>query len=207
MAKYEKCKIDEIVPNDWNPNRIDIRKMDALRRRIKAVDPNLQLQPIVCRRRKKKLEIIDGEHRWRAAKDAGSKHVHVVIVESKNEEARLSTLSFNLLRGEPDVMNLSVLLKGLSEEIGKEPILDATGMIDDELDEYLQFISEGTGDSEEDELIEDEEMDRVDRTEVFCVSLTPTEKKRLKSLMRKCDGKTLGDRFMSLMSKVKERSG
>ena len=108
MSKYhrikvlEKCPVDRLVPNTWNPNRMDDWLLGKLREHIAKfgfVDPIL-VRPIP---NTQNYEIIDGEHRWKVAKEMGLKEVPVVVIEGISEkEAKLMTVAVNELKGKSD---------------------------------------------------------------------------------------------------------
>ncbi|MCK4816828.1 ParB-like nuclease domain-containing protein, partial [bacterium] len=78
--KYEikRIKIDNIKPNDWNPNVIEPNKFEILTRNIKKV--GFMLQPILVRKVDDHFQIIDGFHRWKASEKAGLKEIDCIII-------------------------------------------------------------------------------------------------------------------------------
>jgi hypothetical protein len=98
----ERCPVDRLVPNTWNPNRMDDWLLAKLREHIARfgfVDPIL-VRPIP---NTQNYEIIDGEHRWKAAKEMGLKEIPVIVIEGISEkEAKLMTLAANELKGKSD---------------------------------------------------------------------------------------------------------
>jgi len=68
MVKVEKVDINLINPNEYNPNVMNKEKYETLVRNIKKEGE--MLQPILINTEN---TIIDGEHRWRASKEAGLK--------------------------------------------------------------------------------------------------------------------------------------
>lgn len=98
-------------PNVWNPNRQDeatFRRELASIRRFGFVDP------IIVRKDGAKFEIIDGEHRWKAAQELGFVDIPVFDIGPISEhEARQLTVVLNELRGKPDDKRMAELLRGL----------------------------------------------------------------------------------------------
>ena len=117
MVKVELVPISEIRPNKYNPNKMSAHNYETLVNNIKKTG-TLE-QPILVTM---DYEIIDGEHRWKASKDAGLTEIHAVISESLDEEAKLKTIAFNQIRGEYDVDDFTKLLEDLSESIDYESI-------------------------------------------------------------------------------------
>lgn len=123
MVRIELVKIDEIKPNDYNPNKMPRHVYETLVNNIKAT--KALEQPILVTM---DYTIIDGEHRWKASKDAGLDEVHVVVSESLDEEAKLKTISFNHIRGEYDEEEFIELLSELSDAIDYEHIANQTSL-------------------------------------------------------------------------------
>lgn len=103
--------IDKLRPNAWNPNFQDeatFRKELASIRRFGFVDP------IIVRLDGAMYEIIDGEHRWKAARELGYTEVPVFDIGPISEhEAKQLTVVLNELRGKPQEQKMSELLRGL----------------------------------------------------------------------------------------------
>lgn len=108
--KVEYVDIDAVKPNSYNPNRQDERDFELLQRSIRE---DGFTQPIVAH--KQTNEIVDGEHRWRAARQLGMKSIPVVFVEMTVEQMKIATLRHNRARGSEDVELSSQLLRDLRE--------------------------------------------------------------------------------------------
>lgn len=65
----QKLKIDQIDPNDYNPNHMTAEQFDACVAEIKQNGD--ALKPVVVRPVGSRYKIVDGEHSWRAAQTAG----------------------------------------------------------------------------------------------------------------------------------------
>lgn len=105
--KYVKVKIEDVVPNTWNPNRMPPNQFKKLVRGISEMyEKTGGIPPITVRKHPKekgKYEIIDGEHRWRAVKDKKlSETVSAYLVDVDDDLAKRLTLNLNYLRGEAD---------------------------------------------------------------------------------------------------------
>lgn len=158
MVRLEKTPINNIKPNDYNPNVMNKHKFDTMVENIKT--DGEMLQPILVN---KKFIIIDGEHRWKASKKAGLKEIWTVIAETTNEEAKLKTVSFNQIRGDYDEEKFIDLLKDLSDEIDYDKIAKETSMFISDIKtmlgeyenqigktEYLDGLIKGGTDNEDD---------------------------------------------------------
>lgn len=123
MAKKAPVKLDVLVkhlvpvedlkPNDYNPNRQTQREFEALCQSI--LDHGFTV-PIQAR---SDGTIIDGEHRWRAAQHIGMKKVPVVYMPEgvSDIQARISTLRMNRARGTDDQDLLGAMLQEM-EQLG-----------------------------------------------------------------------------------------
>jgi ParB-like chromosome segregation protein Spo0J len=109
--KVEKVPVDFLKPNAYNPNRQSERDFELL---CKSMSEDGFTQPILAL---KNGIIIDGEHRWRAARQLGYTEIPCVLVEMSQEQTRISTLRHNRARGSEDVELTSQLLRDL-EKLG-----------------------------------------------------------------------------------------
>lgn len=91
--------LNQLHPNKWNPNELPQEDFEALKEDIKQ--RGLQY-PIIVRRDKDKLQIVDGEHRWRACKELGWQTIpdKFVQIEDYNEaRAKMVNYRNNKTRG------------------------------------------------------------------------------------------------------------
>lgn len=103
--------IDKIEPNGWNPNRQDD---ETFTKELESIRRFGFISPIIARRVGEIYEIIDGEHRWKAAMQLGMTELPVFDISPISEfEARQLTVILNELRGKPEQTKLSELLRGL----------------------------------------------------------------------------------------------
>ncbi|MGH7267317.1 MAG: ParB/RepB/Spo0J family partition protein [Candidatus Rokuibacteriota bacterium] len=95
-ARLLDLPIESLVPNPHQPRRrFDAEALDELASSIRASGV---LQPIVVRRRGDQYEILVGERRWRAARQAGLARVPALVREASDAEALEVALVENLLR-------------------------------------------------------------------------------------------------------------
>lgn len=90
----EYVKVDDIYPNDYNPNTHDADSFDLL---IKSLLYFGFTQPIVVNR--STMQIVDGENRYRAACVIGYEMVPVCFVDFDEEKLRYATIMHNAARG------------------------------------------------------------------------------------------------------------
>lgn len=128
---------DNMTKNDWNPN---VMEED----RIKLLETNIQragfLVPVVVRKVDKHYEIIDGEHRWKAAQNLGLKEIPVIVTETDEWEAKLQTINLNNIRGELDQFKLAKLLEGLREHYSDLELEEILGYTPEQLSNYQHLL-------------------------------------------------------------------
>lgn len=131
----EYVGIDSVKPNTYNPNRQNAETLELLKRSI-AEDGFTQ--PIIVHRDSK--QIVDGEHRWRAAREMKMTQVPVVFVDMTDEQMRIATLRHNRARGSEDV-DLSIeVLKDLQELGAISWAQDSLMLSDAELNDLLDEL-------------------------------------------------------------------
>lgn len=122
--------IDSLRPNGFNTNQVSPENEKKLLNSLKRFGV---YKPIVCRELSDDvLEIIGGEHRWRAAKTLGLKSVPVVNLGNVSDgRAKELMLADNGRYGEDDTLALAELLKELGNT---DEILGFLPITNDELD-------------------------------------------------------------------------
>ena len=106
----EYVPIGSIAPNEYNPNRQSEHEYKML---LDSMRDNGFTQPIIVQRTS--MQIVDGEHRWRAARELGYTEIAVVFVDMSPEQMRIATLSHNRARGQEDVELTAELLRDLEK--------------------------------------------------------------------------------------------
>lgn len=105
--------VDKLTPNPWNPNKMSpemyAKELNSLRRFG-------FVSPIIIRTTSDGTwQIIDGEHRWRAAMELGITKVPVWEVgRISDPDAKQLTIALNRLHGEDDPQKLRDLLRDLA---------------------------------------------------------------------------------------------
>lgn len=130
MQKLGELSIDQIRPNEWNPNVMTEEEYDKLKTSIEVTDGKyLKDNPILVRPIEDYHEIIDGEHRHKVAKDLGIKTIWCSIREMDDEKAIELCVILNKDRGAINYFKLSKLLSNSyepyshdlnQEELGKK---------------------------------------------------------------------------------------
>ena len=104
-----RAPIGMIKPNPWNINLLTEEEFNRLKELMRASGPE-RTPPIVVRERDGYYEIIDGEQRWRAARDLGWREVPIMVIDASDLEAKKYTLSFNYLKGRINYIKMLELM-------------------------------------------------------------------------------------------------
>lgn len=110
---YKVVGIDELRPNPWNPNSMTKELMEAEK---KSIETYGFVDPITVRSVGKSYEIVDGEHRWRAA--AALKWPKLPIIDLgviPDSKAKQLTIVLNETRGKAKPKELAELIQDLAK--------------------------------------------------------------------------------------------
>lgn len=117
--------IDAIKPNEYNPNRQSDHEFELLCRSMRE---DGFTQPVIVH--KETNEIVDGEHRWRAAQALGLKELPIVYVDMTAAQMKVATLRHNRARGSEDIDRAADVLRQL-EDLGALGHAQDSLMLDD----------------------------------------------------------------------------
>lgn len=113
--------ISKLRPNDWNPNVMDA---DMYGKAIASIREFGFIDPITCRSVGDEYEIIDGEHRWRAAREENLATVPIIDLGTVSDDDAIQlTVVLNETRGQADPRRLGLLLRELASRNSKERLL------------------------------------------------------------------------------------
>jgi ParB-like chromosome segregation protein Spo0J len=101
--------VEKVKPNEWNAIELPAESEAILKQQMKAGGPE-KTEAITVRKVGENWEIINGEKRWRIAKQLGWTHIPAVEIEASTYESKKYCLSYNLLRGTVNYVKLSNLL-------------------------------------------------------------------------------------------------
>lgn len=143
QAQGQSVPIETLFPNPWNTNRITDPAIEA--KLLESVKELGAFKPILVREVKGgKLQILGGEHRWKAAKQLGMEEVPVWnLGVISDEKAKKIGLIDNARYGEDDTLGLAALLKELGNEfmrimpisdVDLAALADASNLALDDLD-------------------------------------------------------------------------
>lgn len=134
--RIEKINVDKIKPNTWNPNQMTEEQERYLEQEYKRIG---YVQPILVRPKDNYYEIIDGEHRWRIAKKVGLKEIECVVIELSEEEAKLTTINMNKIKGVDNPIKLAELLEELKTDTS---LINLVAMEEEEINSLIEVMNE-----------------------------------------------------------------
>lgn len=147
--------ISTVVPNTWNPNKMEVGMRAKL---VRAIMTDGYTQPIIVRNlpaaRRAELpgvlyEIIDGEHRW-AVSGAELELARVPVVnlgDVPDAAAKQITIKANALRGEFDSIKLAEMLKNLSDEVSIDALVESLPYQKERIESLIDLLNFSAGDT------------------------------------------------------------
>jgi ParB family chromosome partitioning protein len=135
--------VDRLSPNEFQPRGlVDDEDLANLARSIKS---NGVIQPIIVRKVGDRFQIIAGERRWRAARQAGLARVPVVVREvAKGQERSLLEMALieNIQREDLNPIDEAHAYRRLSVEfhLTQEDIADAVGKDRSSVANYVRLL-------------------------------------------------------------------
>ena len=113
----QRIRIETIVPNRYQPRHTF--PPDELAELAASIKESGVLQPIMVRRKGDGIyELIAGERRWRASKEAGLETIPVVIRNCSDQESLLLALVENLQREDLNPMETARAYSRMINEFG-----------------------------------------------------------------------------------------
>jgi len=146
-----RIKIDRIVPNPNQPRKTFYE--NTISELAESIKEHGVLSPIIVRPSGKKYEIIAGERRFKASRQAGLKEVPAIIKKVSNGDARIISLIENIQREDLNDIDRASALRELKVNLGspwetiakslgltKRRVLDLVGLLDlpDEIKEDIR---------------------------------------------------------------------
>lgn len=127
--------IESVVPNEWNPN---VQSEYVFEKEIESIRANGLIAPVLVRRKGDQYEIVDGEHRWRAATQLGFKEIMVNDLEDMPDGiAQQLTIILNDVKGRSDKTKLSALIGTLSKTFSFEDLMKSLPYTEQELKSHI----------------------------------------------------------------------
>lgn len=111
-----EIQLEQIEPNPFQPRKaFDKQALDELAASIKASG---MIQPVVVRRAGSGYQLIAGERRWRAAREAGLQRVPAIVRDATDVETLELALVENLLREDLNPMEEAEAYQKLLADFG-----------------------------------------------------------------------------------------
>jgi len=174
--KPEFCwlKCEALMPNPWNPNRMNSEQFKKLKSEIQSRG---MILPLVVRplEGRKKFQIIDGEHRWKIARELKLKSLPCIVVSLDDIQAQIKTLQLNRLRGEDDPLLLARLLRELDFKLEREELYSLLPYDSFEIDELLELLELNENPKDQKEL--EQEIKKLGTERIFSLVVSEEEKK------------------------------
>ena len=117
LSEIQHLRVDAIVPNRYQPRQnFPAQELAELTDSLKQSG---LLQPVLVRRKGDGIyELISGERRWRAAKEAGLETIQAVIRNCGDEESVVLALVENLQRADLNPMEMASAYHRMMNEFG-----------------------------------------------------------------------------------------
>ena len=117
LPEVQHLRVDAIVPNRYQPRQTF--SPQELAELTSSLKQSGLLQPILVRRKGDGIyELISGERRWRAAKEAGLETIQSVIRNCGDEESVILALVENLQRADLNPMEMARAYHRMMNEFG-----------------------------------------------------------------------------------------
>jgi hypothetical protein len=143
IAETQIVSIEEIIPNEWNPNEQDKTTFNELVYDIENEGFDEPLQVVELneedpeRQKGKRFKIIGREHRFEAVKALGWDRIPIVVKQYSNEEEqKIKTVRRNFLKGELNKKKFTQLVNSLDRCRDNELALELGMRSTDELERY-----------------------------------------------------------------------
>lgn len=130
LKSMEYIPIKSIIPNTWNPNIMDSQTYSALRESFTEFG---DIDPILVRDMGDKYQIIDGEHRYKIAREMGIDKIQSIVVEVSDTQAKRLTQIMNRTKGKDDPDKLMNLLDSLLQELSEDEVVQGLPYTPDDL--------------------------------------------------------------------------
>lgn len=122
--------IDDIQPNEWNPNEQDEKVFASLVENIRDVglDQPILVRPVSTGG----YQVVDGEHRYRACIELGFKEIPCVIAEDYDvDKAKFQTVRHNVIRGKMNPEKFIKLYEDMAKKHGDKATKDMMAFSDE----------------------------------------------------------------------------
>ena len=138
-AEVIRVPIEDVLPNDWNPNKMNKTLYRALVADIKKFGFKGYISARTHPTIEKKYQIIDGEQRYTALKELGFDEIPISLEQVDDETAKIITIRRNREKGDFDPQLLSDVLKDLNKKLTISQLAQELGYSEVELRGILKL--------------------------------------------------------------------
>ncbi len=159
----QRVSLESCRPNDWNMNKVEPQMYAKLKLVIQeTLDEAGQIPSITVRphpKKKRLLQIIDGEHRWKILKELGQTEIDVKVLYVSTKRAMSMTAETNYLRGEPDMEKYPQYLARMMREFEDVDAKYLSERLPDSEDEIRSIMEAAELDVDEISIPDDDDED------------------------------------------------
>jgi len=147
LYETEVVPVEEVFPNTYNPVIMGEKDFRLLKKNIQSEG---FVGAILVRRATKEEKeerganyiILDGEHRWTAAKELGFEKIPLIVMNRTDDQGKIATISFNKLRGEFDSVKLAELIVDLRKRTSDEELHERLGFNVEALNDFSDLTKD-----------------------------------------------------------------
>ena len=163
LREIQVLDIEQVRANEYNPNEMTPQMLadvvEDIQQRGFAGAITVRPDP----EQEGAFVVIDGEHRLEAARRLSMKQIPAVVVELSDDEARVQTVRWNALRGEPDPVKFLELWNELLKRHDAEVLRAKMGLTRARLKSYLPKVIRNLPDEIRAKV--DEQLDDIETVE------------------------------------------
>lgn len=180
--------LDQIVPNKHQPR--SVFDPDKLKELAQSIRSNGVVQPIIVRKTGNQYQLIAGERRWRAAREAGLKTIPAVLKDVSEYKTLELALIENIQRADLNPIEEATAYSSLIEDfqLTQEEVAQRVGKDRSSIANYIRLLK-----------LPDEVKERIQKAE-----LTMGHARALSSLDRPQDQLELAGRIVSGQLNVRQ---
>lgn len=131
--------IEKINPNEYNPNEMNESTFNHLKKEYNRIG---YLQPILVRPvENDEYEIVDGEHRYKAGKKIGLKTLKCIVKEMTEEEAKITTINMNDIKGTDNPVKKAELIVSLNKQFEAKELSELLNKSETEIMEQELLVN------------------------------------------------------------------
>ncbi|WP_026695825.1 ParB/RepB/Spo0J family partition protein [Peribacillus kribbensis] len=137
----QEVKIKDLRPNPYQPRKVF--QADAIEELKASIEQHGIFQPLIVRKSIKGYEIVAGERRFRAAKEAGLKNVPVVVRELNEQQMMELALLENLQRENLNPLEEGTAYQALMDKLNltQEELAKRLGKSRPHIANYIRLLS------------------------------------------------------------------